>query len=114
MERLYVGSKICTGLGLATNTYKKVLESGELTLRELITWAAGRGFSWVEIRDADVKMSEQELLDMKELADKLQSTACSRYGKREKRLYQRRNGSSGAHHQFLCEKGRRKKHLSVF
>ncbi len=28
MERLYVGSKICTGLGLATNTYKKVLESG--------------------------------------------------------------------------------------
>ena len=72
MERLYVGSKICTGLGLATNTYKKVLESGELTLRELITWAAGRGFSWVEIRDADVKMSEQELLDMKELADKLQ------------------------------------------
>ncbi len=72
MERLYVGSKIGTGLGLATNTYKKVLESGELTLRELITWAAGRGFSWVEIRDADVKMFRQELLDMKELADKLQ------------------------------------------
>lgn len=71
MERLYVSSKIRTGLGLATNTYKQVLRSGELTLRELLAWAAGRGFSWLEIRDTNVEMSEQELLELKELADKL-------------------------------------------
>jgi sugar phosphate isomerase/epimerase len=71
MRKLNVSIRLCKGLGLATNSYKKVLESGEITVRELIAWAAGRGFSWLEIRDADVKMSTQELMELKALADKL-------------------------------------------
>ena len=70
MKRLCVNEKNRTGLGLASNTYKQVLASGELTMRELLCWAAGRGFSWVEVRDPEVKMSREELLDLKELAEK--------------------------------------------
>jgi sugar phosphate isomerase/epimerase len=70
MEKIKVSSNLHSGLGLATNSYKKILKSGEITLGELIAWAAGRGFSWLEIRDADVTMTTQELLDLKELADK--------------------------------------------
>lgn len=70
MEQLYADQKNTIGVGLASNTYKQVLNSGELTIRELICWAAGRGFSWVELRDANVKMSREELLDIHELAKK--------------------------------------------
>ena len=69
--RLQVHSGIGTGIGLASNTYKQVLSSGELTLRELIAWAAGRGFSWVEVRDPNVEMGRRECLEMIELADRL-------------------------------------------
>lgn len=71
MEKLSIGKEFNTGLGLASNTYKKVLQNQEMTLKELIAWAAGKGFSWVEVRDAEVEMSEEQLLDLKQLADKL-------------------------------------------
>ena len=57
MKRLTAWNGIDTGLGLASNTYKQVLMSGEMTIKELICWAAGRGFSWVEVRDPDVTMT---------------------------------------------------------
>lgn len=69
--KLFAHSKIQTGLGLASNTYKKILEKKEMTMRELLTWAAGRGFSWMEVRDPDVRMTKEELLDLKSLAEKL-------------------------------------------
>lgn len=69
--KLFVHPKIQTGLGLASNTYKKILEKKEITMRELLTWAAGRGFSWLEVRDPDVLMTKEELLDLKNLAEKL-------------------------------------------
>ena len=40
-------------------------------MRELLTWAAGRGFSWLEVRDPDVLMTKEELFDLKNLAEKL-------------------------------------------
>lgn len=72
MEKIKIYTGIDTGLGLASNTYKQVLQSGEMTLKELIAWAAGRGFSWVEVRDAEVEMTEEELDDVKRLADTLE------------------------------------------
>lgn len=71
MERFYISKKFRTGLGLASNTYKQILKSGEMSLRELIAWAAGRGFSWVEVRDPNVEMTRGELLDLKAFAEKL-------------------------------------------
>lgn len=71
MNKITVCGGVRTGLGLASNTYKQVLRSGELTLKELIAWAAGRGFSWVEVRDPDVEMTEEALLDTLELANRL-------------------------------------------
>ena len=57
MKKLTVHPNIRTGLGLAGNTYKQVIQKGEITLGELIAWAAGRGFSWFELRDAGVTLS---------------------------------------------------------
>ena len=71
MNRIPADVRIGTGLGLATNTYKQVLSSGELSVRELIAWAAGRGFSWVELRDPDVEMTPEELEAIHKLADDL-------------------------------------------
>lgn len=71
MKRLTAWNGIDTGLGLASNTYKQVLMSGEMTIKELICWAAGRGFSWVEVRDPDVTMTRDELEGIKRLADSL-------------------------------------------
>ncbi|MEY8337670.1 hypothetical protein AALB16_06505 [Lachnospiraceae bacterium 62-35] len=72
MKKIKVYKGIDTGLGLASNTYKQILQSGEMTMKELIAWAAGRGFSWLEVRDAKVEMTEEELNDMKKLADTLE------------------------------------------
>ncbi|WP_101876582.1 sugar phosphate isomerase/epimerase family protein [Lachnoclostridium edouardi] len=71
MRKLTVHPNIKTGLGLAGNTYKQVIQKGEITLGELIAWAAGRGFSWFELRDAGVTMEREELLRLKALADTL-------------------------------------------
>lgn len=54
--KLFAHNDIQTGIGLASNSYKKVLESNEITMRELLMWAAGRGFSWMEVRDSKVQM----------------------------------------------------------
>lgn len=71
MRRLSVCSRISTGLGLASNTYKQVIQSGEMTLKEMIAWAAGRGFSWVEVRDANVDMTQEALEDIRKFAEKM-------------------------------------------
>ena len=42
-----------------------------VAIGELLCWAAGRGFSWVEVRDPEVQMTRQELEDIRALADRL-------------------------------------------
>lgn len=71
MDRITADARIRTGLGLATNTFRQVLRAGELNERELIAWAAGRGFSWVELRDTNVEKIPEELEEIRELADAL-------------------------------------------
>lgn len=72
MKRLNVCGQFRIGLGLASNTYKQVIQSGEMTLKELVAWAAGRGFSWIEVRDAQVEMTREELEDIRRFAEKLE------------------------------------------
>jgi len=69
--RLSFNNKIKTGVGLASNSYKQILQSGEITLRELLIWASGRGFAWVELRDPEVNYQPAELVRIREFADKL-------------------------------------------
>jgi sugar phosphate isomerase/epimerase len=56
-------------LGLTTNTFMKFIKNSEITNEQIIKWAYDFGFSWVELRDPDVSMSNEDLLMLKELAD---------------------------------------------
>ncbi|MDD3361176.1 MAG: TIM barrel protein [Hespellia sp.] len=72
MKKLVSYKGIKTGIGLATNCYKQVLEKQEISLKDLIIQAAERGFSWVEVRDPEVMMSIETLKTIKKIADSYQ------------------------------------------
>lgn len=71
MNRILVHPFIRTGLGLATNSFLPSLRRGEITLEQLLRWAAENGFSWIELRDPHVEMKTEELDSVRKLADEL-------------------------------------------
>ena len=55
-------------LGVTTQTFKAVLETGACKEADILKWAAGAGFSWVEVRDFDGSMSVGSLVALRDLS----------------------------------------------
>lgn len=56
-------------IGFTTMTFKPALQAGTLDLPELFQWGADRGFSWVEVRDFDSDFSEDQVRQIRMLAE---------------------------------------------
>lgn len=48
-------------LGMTSQTFSKAIKSGTCSQRDVIEWAAGQGFAWIEIRDFDLSMARDEV-----------------------------------------------------
>ena len=65
---------ITTGLGITTNSFEPALRRGEISHMELLQNLYAMGFSWVELRDQRVELTEQACSEISAEAKKLGMT----------------------------------------
>jgi sugar phosphate isomerase/epimerase len=56
-------------IGFTSRTFKTAIAKGVTTLSEVISWAAAQRFPWLEVRDGNLALSEEELRGLKVIAD---------------------------------------------
>lgn len=70
-KKLVATSSSQSRIGLTTSTFKNFIKNEEITLEEIIEWSRQIGFSLIEIRDSQMMMSHEYLLQLKERANHL-------------------------------------------
>lgn len=65
--RIFLNTTTKPGLGFTTNMFANT----GMKIEDVIRWAEENGFSWAEVRDPNVKMSDSELINIKKLAVEL-------------------------------------------
>jgi len=58
-------------IGFTTQTFKKVLLTGKITLDEVLEWGAQQSVEWIELRDFNLDYTQDELLEAKAAAERL-------------------------------------------
>jgi sugar phosphate isomerase/epimerase len=58
-----------TMIGFTTRTFRPCITRGDVSLGDIVRWAAGERFALVEVRDGNISLSDKELGDLKTTAE---------------------------------------------